>query len=319
METSTPLPEYVRIRDIAKRWNVEVPYIMQFQKEVDFLYGGLPETLTPYNPDEILREVANEAREKGADPLMAKLKFAENEIPKLEASMLWLHRDDVLRIERTHIITENLTLTERQGNKKGSARQDSASAFGAFLAQVGQAAIWLKVAEREAEKALQDSPTANRLLKRYAELTGQTKGKCEPMQSRHLLTDQVVTAQAEPIAPQCEINQERQTEQEGGAPAQTKPNYEKVLSELFDPVGLQQLEKMFPCGKWAGWGKKAKEKGLDAARIGRAKYNPYLAAQWWLTNRKPEGWDLARVNRVLANNLPHRSRDSKYLVMGELE
>ena len=116
-----------------------------------------------------------------------------------------------------------------------------------------------------------------------------------------------------------EINQERQTEQEGGAPAQTKPNYEKVLSELFDPVGLQQLEKMFPCGKWAGWGKKAKEKGLDAARIGRAKYNPYLAAQWWLTNRKPEGWDLARVNRVLANNLPHRSRDSKYLVTGELE
>lgn len=125
--------------------------------------------------------------------------------------------------------------------------------------------------------------------------------------------------QSKAKAPQCEINQERQTEQEGGAPAQTKPNYEKVLSELFDPVGLQQLEKMFPCGKWAGWGKKAKEKGLDAARIGRAKYNPYLAAQWWLTNRKPEGWDLARVNRVLANNLPHRSRDSKCLVTGELE
>lgn len=235
MEISTPLPEYVRIRDIAKRWNVEVPYIMQFQKEVNFLYGGLPETLTPYNPDEILREVANEAREKGDDPLMAKLKFAENEIPKLEASMLWLHRDDVLRIERTHIITENLTLTERQGNKKGAARQDSAAAFGGFLAQLGQAAIWLKVVEREAEKALQDSPTANRLLKRYAELTGQTKGKCEPMQSRYLLTDQVVTAQAEPKATDGQINQESRSHEEAdSASAANAANrfVEDVIQEM---------------------------------------------------------------------------------------
>lgn len=282
METSTPLPEYVRIRDIAKRWNVEVPYIMQFQKEVNFLYGGLPETLTPYNPDEILREVANEAREKGDNPSMAKLKFAENEIPKLEASMLWLHRDDVLRIERTHIITKNITLTERQGNKKGAARQDSASAFGALLAQVGQAAIWLKVAEREAEKALQDSPTANRLLKRYAELTGQTKGKCEPMQSRHLLTDQVVTTQAEPKAPKGEIEQAEQTGQKHSKPA---PAWVSKVHTFADEVF-----------------KKNKQMGCDPSIFDIAKEVEKLCIEHSITS--------AKGKRLSADNIKRHGLDT---------
>ncbi len=92
------------------------------------------------------------------------------------------------------------------------------------------------------------------------------------------------------------------------------------LAKLFDAVGTSSLEKMFPAaGNWSKWTDKAKEKGLAHAREDRGKYNPYLAALWWLDRQNPDGWDRARCCRVLANNLPTRSKDSRQLLMGELE
>ena len=83
---------------------------------------------------------------------------------------------------------------------------------------------------------------------------------------------------------------------------------ELAISELFDPVTPAALEKMFPSdGRWAKWHAKAKEKGLDAARQGPGKYNPYRAARWWLDKQAPDGWTLGRVFKRLANNLPPRS------------
>ena len=92
------------------------------------------------------------------------------------------------------------------------------------------------------------------------------------------------------------------------------------IAALFDTVTPAALEKMFPSeGKWKAWHKKAKEKGLDVAREKRGKYNPYCAALWWLDKQAPRGWDLARCCRVLATNLPTRSRGNESLLTGELE
>lgn len=93
------------------------------------------------------------------------------------------------------------------------------------------------------------------------------------------------------------------------------------LEELFDPVGTSQLEKMFPADgdRWEKWAERAATNGLKEAREGRAMFNPYRAALWWLGKQNPDGWDLARCRRVLANNLPSRSTDSRHLLTGELE
>ena len=89
--------------------------------------------------------------------------------------------------------------------------------------------------------------------------------------------------------------------------------------ELFDPVPVEALEKMFPAnGEWAKWADKAKVTGLIDARQGRAKFNPYIAGNWFVA-KGHEGWDTARLRRTLANNLPTRSLDYAYLLTGKLD
>jgi hypothetical protein len=100
-------------------------------------------------------------------------------------------------------------------------------------------------------------------------------------------------------------------------PANDDPD--KALADLFDLVPVSALEKMFPAnGKWVRWAGKAKANGLIEAREERAKFNPYLAALWFLKQGR-SGWDLARINRVLGNNLPARSRDEKWRLTGEMD
>lgn len=95
---------------------------------------------------------------------------------------------------------------------------------------------------------------------------------------------------------------------------------EDKIAALFDPVPAETLESLFPAkGKWKGWVDHAHENGLaEAARVSRGKFNPYKAALWFL-GKGVANWNLARCYRVLANNLPARSRDSKHLLMGELD
>jgi hypothetical protein len=89
------------------------------------------------------------------------------------------------------------------------------------------------------------------------------------------------------------------------------------IATLFNPVRAPQLEAMFPDdGKWAGYTERADRNGLkDAAKDGRAMFNPYRAAVWWLATG-PKDWKWERCLRVLANNLPVRSIDSKHLLTG---
>jgi hypothetical protein len=86
------------------------------------------------------------------------------------------------------------------------------------------------------------------------------------------------------------------------------------LSALFDQVTVESLEKMFPAdGKWKNWAERAHRNGLKAARVGRGAFNPYLAAMWFL-DQGIEGWDAARCNRKLAENLPARSSDEAHVL-----
>lgn len=106
------------------------------------------------------------------------------------------------------------------------------------------------------------------------------------------------------------------TEQAAG-----RPDYDEELAALFDPVGIATLEAMFPDGgKWASYAERASRKGLkDAARVGRGKFNPYRAARWWMETQAPHSWKWERCARVLANNLPPRSRDCGHLLTGDLD
>lgn len=89
---------------------------------------------------------------------------------------------------------------------------------------------------------------------------------------------------------------------------------------LFDAVSVAALETMFPDGgQWAKYAERADRNGLKASREGRAKFNPYRAAEWWWSRKNPEGWTWERCLRKLANNLPDRSRDSKHLITGDFD
>lgn len=98
-------------------------------------------------------------------------------------------------------------------------------------------------------------------------------------------------------------------------------DYEQGLADLFDPVKKEQLEAMFPAaGKWERYAEHAKRNGLKrAAWVERGKFNPFLAARWWIDTQGPAGWEWEKCLRKLANNLPARSRDSKHLLTGDFD
>lgn len=104
------------------------------------------------------------------------------------------------------------------------------------------------------------------------------------------------------------------------APAADAEQYnDETLPALFDPVTVEVLEKMFPAdGKWKDWAERAARNGLETARSGRAMFNPYGAAMWFL-QKGVQGWDLARCHRTLANNLPARSLDNRSMLTGNLD
>lgn len=92
-----------------------------------------------------------------------------------------------------------------------------------------------------------------------------------------------------------------------------------TLADMFDPATVETLEKMFPAnGQWAKWAEKASSNGLINSRAGRAMFNPYKAGNWFLS-KGITGWDIARLNRTLANNLPTRSKDNAHLLTGSID
>lgn len=102
--------------------------------------------------------------------------------------------------------------------------------------------------------------------------------------------------------------------------AANRPDYDAELAALFDPVRRATLEALFPDGgKWEMHTERAARNGLIDARAGHGKFNPYRAARWWMDTQAPPGWKWERCARVLANNLPPRSRDCGHLLTGDLD
>ena len=101
------------------------------------------------------------------------------------------------------------------------------------------------------------------------------------------------------------LREDEQTEQE-----QEVYPVEAGFAELFPPVAHTALESMFPAGgKWASWAERASRNDLKLARRERGLFNPYLASQWWLTRKKPKGWDSEKCLRVLVRNFPNETQD----------
>jgi hypothetical protein len=90
----------------------------------------------------------------------------------------------------------------------------------------------------------------------------------------------------------------------------------------FPNYGHVALEKAFECGKWRAYTERASRNGLAKARVEgtkRGKYNLYIAAYWWLDYAKPANFDLARLNRKLADNLLPEFKHLKNRLIGELD
>lgn len=97
-------------------------------------------------------------------------------------------------------------------------------------------------------------------------------------------------------------------------------NPETKISLLFPLVGHETLEAMFPSkGKWKEWTKRAERNGLVVARQGRALFNPYLAAEWWITQQNPIGWHSEKCLKVLARNYPTQTQDYHHLLFPNTE
>lgn len=136
------------------------------------------------------------------------------------------------------------------------------------------------------------------------------------------LKDTVLTVQAlreyvESIKGFLEVEDAPQTASaDDDAEAPPTDDHGETLAALFDPLPVEALEKMFPAnGKWKSWAERAKRNGLIDARVKTAMFNPYRAGMWFVYKGAKE-YDIARLYRTLANNLPARSLDDKHLLTG---
>jgi hypothetical protein len=103
-------------------------------------------------------------------------------------------------------------------------------------------------------------------------------------------------------------------------PKQSEPVPE--ICDLFDAISKVEIAAMFEQvtkDKWKSYFERAARNGLSDARQGDAKprkYNPAKVADW-LVSKGRYARDYA--DRKLANCIPKRSRDYKYLITGKMD
>ena len=91
---------------------------------------------------------------------------------------------------------------------------------------------------------------------------------------------------------------------------------------LFDPLGQTAIATLFYKVTSAEWQKhfeRAARNGLCEARQGEnipSQYNPAKVADWLITKGH---YSREQADRTLARNLPHRSRDYKYMLTGDYD
>ena len=111
-----PLPLFLRVQEIAQRWGVDSNYVMKFYFDgsANFLYGAFSDRLQPYDHREILAAAGEDPR-TGQNNIMEQMRFARDDLPKLEASMVWLSREEVLRLESQSDTSASLNVSTVKG------------------------------------------------------------------------------------------------------------------------------------------------------------------------------------------------------------
>ncbi len=113
------------------------------------------------------------------------------------------------------------------------------------------------------------------------------------------------------------------TSKEGeGEQKQLEPVLVPEICDLFDAISQAEIAAMFEKvtqDEWGSYFERAARNGLIDARQGDVRpwqYNPAKVADW-LVRKGHYARDYA--DRRLANNLPKRSKDYKYLITGEID
>ncbi len=105
-----------------------------------------------------------------------------------------------------------------------------------------------------------------------------------------------------------------------GEQKQFEPMLVPEICDLFDAISQAEIAAMFEkVTQWESYFERAARNGLIDARQGDVRpwqYNPAKVADW-LVRKGHYARDYA--DRRLANNLPKRSKDEKYLITGEIE
>ncbi len=94
---------------------------------------------------------------------------------------------------------------------------------------------------------------------------------------------------------------------------------EPEIHTLFDPMHKKAITLLFDRVtelRWKEFFNRAKRNGLKDIRETNGKYNPAKIAEW-LVNKG--AYTKEQVDRKLANNLPERSKDKKYLITGDFD
>lgn len=107
--------------------------------------------------------------------------------------------------------------------------------------------------------------------------------------------------------------EQRLADQEEQAEQEPVEEADKKMAAMFDPVRVDELERLFPTGKWGAWTNNAKRyPALHIARTAPAQWNPYLAAQF--LRKKDPSWTEERILAALNKALPERSEDKAWML-----
>ncbi len=107
--------------------------------------------------------------------------------------------------------------------------------------------------------------------------------------------------------------EQRLADQEEQAEQEPVEDTDKKMAAMFDSVHVDELERLFPTGKWGAWTNNAKRyPALHIARTAPAQWNPYLAAQF--LKKKVPNWKEERIIAALKKALPERSEDKEWML-----
>ena len=160
MATLEILPDFITVEKAAKRWNVDTNEVIQLYDEgkVKLFYGALSNHLIPYDREALLKEVRD-----GEGGFMAQMDFVRDHLCRLEATTVWLSREDVYRLEQRQPDTDtSQSVPENDPGRPVNVRRAM------YVAKYGEVGADARLAE-EARQAAIDAAELSRANRRAAD------------------------------------------------------------------------------------------------------------------------------------------------------